>query len=351
MALLVVFVAIALLVSFLCSVMEAVLLSTTPGYIGAKEQEDPQTGKRLRELRENIDKPLAAILSLNTIAHTVGAAGAGAQAAVVFGDAALGVFSAVLTLAILVLSEIIPKTLGAVYWKGLAPWNARLLGVLMVLLWPLVKMSEGLTYLLARGKKGASISRAEIAALAQEGERAGVVVGQESRILKNLFGLRALGVRDIMTPATVVFALHAQETVAETVAAHPKLRFSRVPLHDEKRDHIVGVVLKDEILQAAAADRHGQALGELRREALFVDESLALPELFERFLEEHQQFAVAVDEFGGLAGVVTMEDLVETLLGAEIVDEADDVRDMQELARRQWRKRAEKLGLVEDLEG
>ena len=348
MGLLVIYAALALGVSFLCSILEAVLLSVTPSYVAALEQAGGRTGRLLRELKDDVDRPLAAILSLNTIAHTVGAAGVGAQAVAVFGSAWIGVISAVLTLLILVLSEIIPKTLGAVHWRRLAPTTARLLPTLMWTMWPLVALSRRITRLIAR-ERGvtAAIRREELTALADLGARAGVFREGESRILRNLFRFGDLTVKHIMTPRTVMFALAQDQTVGDVMAEHDEFRFSRIPLYGQDLDDVTGYVLKDEILLRAARDEHDVPLSTLRREILAVPDSLPLPYVLDRLLDGREHIALVMDEFGGTAGIVTMEDVLETVLGSEIVDEADSVRDMQELARRQWVRRAERLGLVE----
>ena len=346
MGLLVFYILLALSVSFLCSIMEAVLLSVTPSYVAAQERENHPAAQRLRTLKNDIDRPLAAILSLNTIAHTVGAAGAGAQATYVWGDSIVGVFSAVLTFLILVLSEIIPKTLGAVYWKKMAPTITRMLIPTIWIMWPLVKLSKGLTLLLSRGKQDAKISRDEIQALAELGQEEGIFEEKESRVLKNLFRFGSLRVKDIMTPRIVVSALPENKTVGEIVSENSEFRFSRLPLYGKNRDDITGYVLKDEVLLKAAQEENDLPLSALKREILVMPAKLPLPELFERLLDRLEHIALVVDEYGGVAGVVTMEDVVETLLGLEIVDEADSVEDMQALARKQWFKRAERLGLL-----
>ena len=348
MALLVFYVLLALGVSFLCSVLEAVLLSVTPSYVGAMEEERPAAADQLRTLKDDIDRPLAAILSLNTIAHTIGAAGAGAQAAKVYGDASVGIFSAVLTLLILIISEIIPKTLGASYWRELAPISARVLRVLILMLYPLVVLSQGITRLLSRGEKQASVSREEITALAELGHQEGVFEKEESRILKNLFRFSSLRVRGIMTPRTVLFAIPETRTVGEVMQEHEHLRFSRIPLYGKNRDDITGYVLKDDLLLKAAQDEQALALSDFKREMFVVPDTLPLPEFFERLLDKSEHIALVVDEYGGVAGVASMEDVVETLLGLEIVDEADSAEDMQELARQQWLSRARRLGVVSD---
>lgn len=360
MALLVFFVLLALVVSFACSIMEAVLLSVTPGYVATLEQNDDPAGPRIRALQTDIDKPLSAILTLNTIAHTVGAAGAGAQAEAVFGGGETHIlfewltptmiFAGVLTLLILVLSEIIPKTLGAIYWKPLTGPVATALRGLILVLKPFVWMSQQITKLLSNGEKGSSVSREEFSALAQRGAEEGIFGKDEVALLHNLFRFREVRVQDVMTPRTVVYALPAGQTVTETLEeSNGSFRFSRIPIYGENRDDVQGIVLKDEILLAAAYGRGADTLKSIARPPVVVPETLALPDLLERMLAQRHHIAVALDEYGGFAGVVSMEDVIETLLGTEIVDEADANRDMQQLARDQWRRRAERLGLLDDV--
>lgn len=348
MALLLLYVSLALGVSFLCSLVEATLLSVTPSYVAMQEQRGATTAKRLRVLKEDIDRPLAAILSLNTIAHTLGAMGAGAQATIVFGQAYLGVISGILTLLILVLSEIIPKTLGALYWQTLTPAVVRLLGPMIWLMWPLVKLSQSITGLISRGPRQSSVTRDEVTALADLGIREGVIEEGESRILTHLFRFRSLSAEDVMTPRTVLFTLHEDVTVREAIARHQEMRFSRIPIYRTSLDDVTGFVLKDDILLEAARDRLELPLHTIRRELMAVPETLLLPALFERMMERSAHIALVVDEYGGTAGLVTIEDLVETVLGLEIVDEADTTEDMQELARQRWRRRARLLGLGSD---
>jgi CBS domain containing-hemolysin-like protein len=349
MTLLLLYVTLALGVSFLCSIMEAVLLSVPPSYVARLEAEGSATGRRLAKLKAEVDRPLAAILSLNTIAHTVGAAGAGAQAAVVFGSAWFGVFSAVLTFLILVLSEIVPKTLGALYWRALVPWVVRLLVPVMLLMWPLVMLSRGITWLIARGEEAPIVERAEIAALAELGAREGVLRAGESRIVRNLFRFGRLRAEDIMTPRTVLVALPEAETIESALQGEEWLRFSRLPVSSGSLDNITGFVLKSDILLHAARVAGGGEevrLSDLVRPLLNVPESLPLPELFDRLMADGAHVARVVDEFGGTAGLVTMEDVFETLIGLEIVDEMDTVEDLREHARQEWRRRARRLGLV-----
>lgn len=322
--------------------MEAVILSVSPAFIGALEDRNPEAAASLRALKENIDRPLAAILSLNTVAHTVGAAGAGAQAAIVFGNAYLGVFSGVLTLGILVLSEIIPKTIGAVYWRGLAIPVATMLRPLIILVYPLVILSQWLTRLIARGHREKPVSREELVALADIGAAAGVFSDHEIGRLKNLLQFDGLTAADVMTPRTVMVAFNENDTV-DTVR-DARVQFSRLPVYTNDRDHITGYVLKDDVLEAVAADQHEMRLAELRRDILTVPLRLPLPRLFDRLLARREHLALVLGEYGGTAGVVTVEDVVETMLGLEIIDEVDRDDDMREVARQKGADRINKLG-------
>jgi CBS domain containing-hemolysin-like protein len=345
LTLLIVYVALAIGVSFLCSVMEAVLLSVTPAYIGALEPTKPDVADRLRELKSDVDRPLAAILTLNTVAHTIGAAGAGAQAAAYFGSGAIGIFSAILTLGILVLSEIIPKTLGAVYWRGLAPVVAKMLKPLIFMLYPLVLMSQWFAKLLTRGEKKGDVSREELAALADIGAEEGVFGDREARLFKSLLKFESLTAADVMTPRTVMVAYPETATVDELVEA--KRPFSRYPVYSENHDHITGYVLLSDALTKVAGDVHDAQLAELRRDLVTVPETESVLEVFELLLDGHEHIALVIDQYGGTAGIATMEDVIETLLGLEITDETDKTEDMQVLARDQWRARAAQLGLLE----
>lgn len=357
MTLLVVYVAFALGFSFMCSVLEAVLLSVTPGYIGRLKQDKPALGSRLEKIKGDVDRPLAAILSLNTLANTAGAAGAGAQAQVVFGSEILALASAILTLLVLVISEIIPKTLGAVYWRQLAPAMTRVLPPLIFFMSPFVWLSKFITRLIKRdGTKKVNVSREEVAALARLGSEQGVFDASESRILANLFRFGSLRARDIMTPRTVMFSLSAEQTVGEIVpqAGHEDSSpewvstrvFSRIPVFGESRDDVIGYVLKDTLFLAAAQGDQEKKLGSFARTILVVPEGLPVAALFEKLLEEREHIALVVDEYGGVDGVVSMEDVLETLIGLEIVDEADATEDMREMARRRWAERRRALGTL-----
>jgi CBS domain containing-hemolysin-like protein len=343
MTLLIVYMAIALGVSFLCSILEAVLLSVTPSYVARLQHDRPALGLRLHRLKTHIDRPLAAILSLNTIAHTVGAAGVGAEAQRLWGSGVLAATSAVLTLLILFLSEIIPKTLGAMFWRRMTGFVAAVLPPLIVVLTPLVWLSEMLTRYMKRRSKAERLSREEFAALARLGAEQGVFDASEMRVLTGLLRFRSLTAGDVMTPRTVVHSLDGNTTVGDAITDHQSMVFSRIPLWQDSPDHVIGYVLKDQLLLEAANDRHERPVRELLRPAVTVPATLTLPVLFERLLDEREHIAVVLDEYGGLDGVVTMEDVVETLLGLEIVDEVDSVEDMRAMARSRWKARADRM--------
>jgi len=348
MQLILVYLFLALGVSFLCSLLESVLLSITPSYATAFEKKSPKTGRLIRKLKGDIDRPLAAILSLNTIAHTIGAAGVGAQALVVFGSGSVAVVSAVLTLLILVLSEIIPKTFGALYWRELAPVSARILLAMIVLLYPLVLLSVQLTRLMARKRSRYSFSRDELRAIADLGLEEGLFREQESSIIKNLLHLRELKAEDIMTPRTVMFKLSETTTVGQVVDQYPDIPFSRIPVFREHPDAIEAFVLKNDIYREASDGNQDKPLLDLARDLPAVPEKAALIQLFEGFLKERQHAALVVDEHGDTAGILTMEDIIETLLGIEIVDETDQVADLRAAARRRWLERARAMGWIKE---
>ncbi|MFO0697007.1 MAG: hemolysin family protein [Polyangiales bacterium] len=347
MALFVTYILGALSLSFLCSMLEAVLLSVTPAYAAQLEQEGSEFGPVLREMKADVDRPLAAILSLNTVSHTIGATGAGAQAIVLWGNTAAVATSILLTLAILIAAEIVPKTLGARYFRELTPFTVRTLEVLIFVQKPLIWLSNFIGRALKpKDAEADTVSRHELAALAQLGKEQGVFDERESRIIKNLFSLSDLITRDLMTPRTVMFALPVVTTVRQFVDRRDAMQFSRVPVYRATNvDDVVGYVLKDDVYLAAAKDEHQRTLGELARPHLVVPDTLPVPQLFETLLSKREHIALVVDEYGGVAGVVTMEDVLETLLGMQIIDEADKVQSLREMARAKWRERAKRLGM------
>ncbi|MEL6276814.1 MAG: hemolysin family protein, partial [Bacteroidota bacterium] len=347
--------------SFLCSILEAVLLSIPPSYVHVAQQEGSATGKLLQEFKEEVDEPLTAILSLNTVAHTVGAIGVGASTGAAFGEGHLELLGAhisyevivsiVMTLAILILSEIIPKTLGATYWRQLAPFTARTLKILTNLFrWTgLLWLSKQITSLF-KGKNvhGSTFNRTDFTAMAEIGTESGVFAENEGRILQNLMALESLKVKDVMTPRTVVQAIPAHLTIGEFYEKYQESPFSRFPIYNENRDDITGYVLRDDVLKSMIKEDTTSSINSLRRDLLMVGAGTTLHDLIDQLLARREQIALVIDEYGGLEGLVTMEDAVETLLGMEIVDEKDSTVDMVELARQRWAKRAKAMGM--DLE-
>jgi len=315
-----------------------------PSFVRALEQKGTKRGKRLVRLKENIDKPLAAILTLNTIAHTVGAAGVGAQASFVFGNEYFGIISAVLTLLILFFSEIIPKTLGAIYWKELAGFTAVSCHLIIIALFPFVWVSERLTsFIQPKGERESVVKRDELVALAHLGLREGVIAESENKIILNLIRFRKIQVDDIMTPRTVVGKLPESMTCGEALKQKSMVRFSRILVHAEDQDEITGYVLKQQLLEEVAFGRELTLISELKRSITIAMEHSSLSNLFRDMFNNREQIALVVDEYGAMSGLVTKEDLIETLLGFEIMDEFDQVEDMREFARKKWKERAQKM--------
>ena len=354
MSLLIFYVVLALGVSFLCSILEAVLLSVTPGFIQHEVSSGKKYAKHLEKMKQNVDGPLSAILTLNTIAHTMGAAGAGAQWKVLYDDTGEAIFAGVLTVLVLILSEIIPKTLGAKLWRLLAAPTTLVLRFMIWVLtylppWPL-PILKLITKLLGGHGEGHEVSRAELSAMAEIGSQTGQLEDKESQILQNLLKFKSSKVKDIMTPRTVVYALPQVTTVEDFLTEAMPKPFSRVPIFDEDRDHITGFVLKSDIMSAKLHDQHkGKTLVDFIRDIKAVSENDSIYHTFKLMTQEKQHLMMVIDEFGGMDGIVTMEDVVETLLGMEIVDEADRNEDMQVLARALWAKRAKSMGL--DIDG
>jgi len=349
MALLIAFFCLSIIASFLCSIWEAVLLSITPSFVQVKLEEGGSLGKSLEKFKENIDKPLAAILTLNTIAHTVGAIGVGAQATKLWGASFMSsiVVPVVMTLAILILSEIIPKTIGASNWKSLSGFTVSSLNIVITLLYPLVWFSQMITGWLKKDKDKSVLSRTDFAAIAKVSAKSGAIAASESRIIDNLLKMNSVRAKDIMTPRTVVTAAAQDIPIGDFYEENEKLRFSRVPVFENSKDNITGFVMKDDILKAIIDKKSNDELQSIRRDIAVVTESSHLQQVFDKLMESKDHIALVVDEFGGMSGILTMEDVIETILGMEIVDEFDNVEDLQQLARKKWQQRAKNLGIVE----
>ena len=336
MTLLLVYLFLALVVSFLCSIMESVLLSTPQAFLLAEQEKGVKWSTHFLELKNNIDKPLSAILSLNTVAHTIGAAGVGAQAIKVFGEASFGIVSAVLTILILVITEIIPKTMGANYWRSFVKPSYHIIRFMIFITYPLVLMSAFITKLISNKENEKTISREEIAALASIGTDEGIITVQEARILKNLLKLRHVKAKEILTPRVVLALANEELSVAEFLEHKEYLRFSRIPIYTEKEDDISGYVIRQQVLEKIAEEKDDLKLKDIKRPITIVPNSLAIFSIWERLISNKEQIALIVDEYGGVDGIITMEDIIETLLGFEILDEKDEVSDMQKYARERW---------------
>lgn len=339
----------ALFISFLCSIMEAVLLSTPQSFLIVKHQNGHVWAKSFMDLKNNIDKPLSAILSLNTVAHTIGAAGVGAQAVKVFGEASFGLVSAVLTILILVLTEIIPKTIGARFWRNLTRISTAIIKAMIVITYPLVLISAVITKAISKNKLEQTTSREEIAALASIGTDEGVFTEKEHKIIQNLLKLKNVKVSEIMTPRVVVAVASEALLLEEFLKNKDYLKFSRIPVFSGNEENITGYVIRQTVFEKLAEDRHELKLKDIKRDIVVVPNSIVLFTLWERLLEKKEHIALIVDEYGGLDGIVTMEDIIETLLGLEIVDEKDTITDMQKHARDRWKERQTKYDALNKL--
>ncbi len=353
MTLLIIYAVLSIFFSFLCSILEAVLLSITPTFINVKKKEGKAYANGLEALKKDVDKPLIAILTINTIAHTVGAILVGTQAKKAFNDDGNGVLivSVIMTLLILVASEIIPKTIGATYWKSLAGFTTKTLNILIFIckytgiIWAL----QLFTKLFGKGGHGESVlSREDFSAMTEIAEKEGVFQENESKVIKNMLSFKEVSVKHIMTPRTVLKAANASQTIQAFFDENSKLRFSRIPIYAEGNpDNILGYFLKDQLLEAIIKGKGEEKLETIKREIIVTKRDLPIPELFDQLIEKREHVALVVDEYGSVSGLVTQEDVIETLLGLEIMDESDNVADLQNLARKSWEERAKRLGIIE----
>ena len=343
---LLIYIALALGVSFVCSLCEAVLFSASLSHIEVQVRAGRRAARLLRQQKENVDRPITAILTLNTIAHTVGAAGAGAEATLLLGNELFGIVTIVLTLLILVFSEIIPKTIGAVYWKPLAMPVAWVIQGMITLFYPFVTAFERLTGLLTPREKAPTVTRPELEVLAGISRGEGALEQREHAILTNLLRLGAAQVSDIMTPRTVMFALQEDMTVGEVLLRQRVLPYSRMPLYRESTDDARSFVLRNEVLMAVARDEHERTLKDMARPLHPVPESMSVAAVLDEFTTRGEHLFLVFDEYGGTEGLVTMEDAIESLIGVEITDESDLVADLRELADQRFRRQQELLGVI-----
>lgn len=356
MSALLIWAAISIFFSFLCSILEAVLLSITPTFINIKKQEGRHYAFNLERLKKDVDRPLIAILTLNTIAHTLGAMMVGIEAEKLpykielLGINTVGIISAIMTLLILIASEIIPKTIGATYWKQLAHFSSIGLDILIFpLKWTGILHTLQLTTKLIGGKEhGSILSREHFMVMADMAHQEGVFQESESKIIRNLLNFKEVLAKDIMTPRTVLKTESESMTIEAFFKENSNLKYSRIPVYTDSPDNITGLVLKDEVFKEMAFDNGSKKLSDIKRDIIIIHRNLPIPQLFEKLVETKNHMALVVDEYGSVNGLVTQEDVIETLLGFEIMDESDSVADLQQLARKSWETRAKKLGMIDN---
>ncbi|MCQ2336185.1 MAG: hemolysin family protein [Paludibacteraceae bacterium] len=338
MALLLVFLLTAMAVSFLCSTLEASLMSTTISYIHTMEKEGIKSAKLMLKYKTATERPLAAILSLNTIANTVGAAGVGQQATIVFGSEWFGLVSAIVTLLILVFSEIIPKTIGTNYWKSLMGFTAYTIRVLIIILYPFVKLIEWLSKIFP-DSDATSVSREEVIAIANVGEAEGVIEQDENTIIRNVMHLNEIKASDVMTPRVVSAVAAESMSIQDYYDSDEYDHFSRIPVYADSPEYITGYVLRDEALEELAEDQFSKKLGDIKRKIPYFNEDKPIGDIFDSMLKQKSQIALIIDEYGCFQGILTMEDIIETIFGLEITDESDVITDMRQYARERWQQR------------
>jgi CBS domain containing-hemolysin-like protein len=352
MGLLIFYAFISIFFSFLCSILEAAFLSMTPSYIRVKRNEEKSYAPLLEKLKEDVDQPLIALLTLNTIAHTVGAILVGVQAEKVFtsGENMVGIISAVMTFAILILSEIIPKTIGATYWQSLGKFTALSLNVLIIpmkytgLLWIMMQI----TRLIGKSGEGSALSREEYLAMTDAAVEEGVFEENENTLIRNILLFKSVQAKNVMTPFSVAVIADQSVSIEDFYKANKDLIFSRIPIYENSPGNVTGFILKDEVLEEMLDEKGPEPLSSIKKNIPFASMETPITDLFDRFVKERSHMAIIVDDYGNAVGLVTMEDIIETLLGLEIMDESDNVEDMQELARQNWEKRARRLGIIHE---
>lgn len=329
-------------VSFICSVLEASLMSTTLSYINLREEEGYKPAKLMKSFKVDTERPLAAILSLNTIANTVGAAGVGQQAAELFGSAWFGVCSGAMTVIILLLGEIVPKTVGTTYWKRLMGLTAYSIRVLIIMMWPIVKIIELVSRLFPEPDE-AAVSREEVIAMANVGEEEGVIEEDENKIIRNVMRLNEVKAYEVMTPRVVAAIAPEKMTLREYYDSDAYDHFSRIPVYADSQEFITGYVLRGDALEELTEDQFHKTLGEIKRPLLYFNEEMNVSDIFDAMLKEKSQIGVVIDEYGCLQGIITFEDVIETIFGLEIIDEMDVITDMQQYARERWQQRQKRF--------
>ncbi|WP_237276583.1 CNNM domain-containing protein [Tenacibaculum ovolyticum] len=353
MTLLIIYATVSIFFSFICSILEAVLLSVTPTFVNVKKKEGKLFATQLEALKKDVDKPLIAILTLNTLAHTVGAILVGTEAKKIFNDDGYGVFivSAIMTILILVASEIIPKTIGATYWKQLANFTTKALKVMIFpLKWTGVLWILQLTTKLIGGKGGhgeSVLSREDFSVMTDIAEQEGVFHENESNVIRNMLNFKDIQAKDIMTPRTVIITADENITVQSFFENNKELHFSRIPVFTDKPDNITGYILKDQMLLALIDKKGNEPLKSIKRDIIVANRDLSIPDLFNKLVKKREHLALVVDEYGSVSGLVTQEDVIETLLGFEIMDESDSVADLQNLAKKNWEKKSKDIDIID----
>jgi len=328
--------------------MESVLLSTPISFLNVKKESGYKSATTFIKLKNNIERPLSAILSLNTVAHTIGAAGVGVQATKMFGELYFGIISAILTLLILVFSEIIPKTIGARFWRELALVSGIIINTMVIITFPLVIMTGYITKLFSRNTNELTVSREEISAMANIGTKEGIFKEEENKIIQNLIKLKTVKVSEIMTPRVVVTVADENMSLEEFLIKKEFLHYSRIPIYSESNENITGYIFRQTVFEKLAEKKTNLKLRDICREIVIVHEFQTLFSLWEVLLDKKEHIALIVDEYGGMDGIVTMEDIIETLLGLEIVDERDRIIDMQQYAHERWNERKAKYNILDN---
>ena len=345
MGLLLLFLVITLLVSFLCSTLESVLMTTTLSYISLREDEGDKAAVLFKKYKLDTERPLAAILSLNTIANTVGSVGIGMQATLVFGNKWVGLTSAIVTLLILIFAEIIPKTIGTTYWKSLMTFTAYTTRALIVIMFPFVLLVHYLTRMFHKEDTVGdnTVSREEVSAMANVGEEEGVIEKDENKIIQNIIRLDDIKAFEVMTPRVVAAIASEKMTLREYYDSDAYDHFSRIPVYAESPEFITGYVLRDDALEDLAEDHFDTKLGDIKRSLPYFNEDTSISDIFDAMLKQKSQIALVIDEYGCFQGIITLEDIIETIFGFEIIDENDVITDMQQYARERWQKRQKRI--------
>ena len=347
MTLLLIFLLGAMLISFMCSILEASLMSTPLSYVNMREDEGYKPATRFKRYKTDNARPIAAILSLNTIANTIGAAGVGAQATEVFGSQWFGLVSSITTILILVFSEIIPKTIGSRHWKKLMGFTTRALRLIIIVLFPIVWVVEKLSKTIAEDEDEAAVSREEVAAMADMAEDEEVIDEDENKIIQNVIKLDDVKAEDVMTPTTVAAIAPEQMTLKEFYRDKAYSHFSRIPVYSDSDEYITGYVLRSEALELLTEDKFNMTLGEIKRDIVMYKEEMPVSEIWDSMLRNKRHIACVIDEYGSFQGIITLEDIIETIVGLEIMDERDDVADMRQLALDRWHQRQSRFKVID----